>query len=97
MAARLKRLEEAAAAARAEAADPARWGVDPAALALPAQAEVAAVRDHRGRVAHAHRTDVFERLHGRGGLSDGQLAAVRRLARDMGLRAGLFPRPRRTS
>ena len=90
MAARLLRLEQAVAAERAEAADPARWGVDASALALPAQAEVTAVRDGRGRIAHAHRADVFERLHGRGGLSDGQLAAVRRLVRDMGVRAGLF-------
>ncbi len=93
---RLKRLDKqahAAAAERADAATPERWGVAAAALALPANAGVEAVRDGRGRVAHAHRTDVFERLHERGGLSDGQLSAARRLEQDIGLRAGLFRPP----
>ena len=91
--ARLVRLEQAAALERAQAADPRGWGVDAEALALPANRAVATVRDGRGRVSHAHRTDVFERLHERGSLSHGQLAAARRLERDMGLRAGLFRPP----
>ena len=93
---RLKRLDkqaQAAAAERADAATPERWGVAAAALALPANREVEAVRDGRGRVAHAHRADVFERLHERGSLSDGQLCAVRRLEQDIGVRAGLFRPP----
>ncbi len=90
---RLKRLDkqaQAEAAERADAATPDRWGVAADALRLASNASVAAVRDSRGRVAHAHRTDVFERLHERGSLSAGQLAAVRRLEQDIGLRAGLF-------
>ena len=90
---RLKRLDkqaQAEAAERADAATPNRWGVAADALRLAANASVAAGRDSRGRVAHAHRTDVFERLHERGSLSAGQLAAVRRLEQDIGLRAGLF-------
>ena len=93
MAARLARLEAASGAERADAGRPERWGVSVTALALPAHGAVAAVRDGQGRVSHAHRTDVFERLHERGSLSGGQLAAVRRLERDMGLRAGLFRPP----
>jgi hypothetical protein len=91
--ARLDKAVRAAETERAEALDPARWGVAAAALALPAHAEVEARRDGRGRIAHAHRTDVFERLHARGGLSDTELAAARRLARDMALRAGLLRPP----
>ena len=93
---RLKRLDkraQAEAAERADAAVPDRWGVAGETLALPANRAVEAVRDGRGRVAHAHRTDVFERLHERGSLSDGQLSAVRRLEQDIGVRAGLFRPP----
>ena len=88
--ARLVRLAAAEADARLTACAPEAWGVAEAPLALTANREVTAVRDARGRVAHAHRTDVFETLHARGGLSDGQLAAARRLEQDVGLRAGLF-------
>lgn len=91
--ARREKAALAVQAERAEALDPARWGVAGEHLALPAQADVAARRDGRGRVAHAHRTDVFERLHARGGLSDTELAAARRLGRDMALRAGLLRPP----
>ena len=93
---RLKRLDkqaQALAAQRIDAEHPERWGVEASSLALPSNHAVEAVRDSRGRVAHAHRTDVFERLHERGSLSDGQLAAVRRLEQDIGLRAGLFRPP----
>ncbi len=93
---RLKRLDKQAqadATERADAATPERWGVAADALTLPANAAVAAVRDGRGRVSYAHRTDVFERLHERGSLSDGQLTAVRRLEQDVGARAGLFRPP----
>jgi hypothetical protein len=90
---RLRRLEQAADAARADDAHPDRWGVAADQLALERHADVAATRDARGRVAHAHRADVFERLHERGSLSDAQLAAVRRLERDMGVRQGSYGAP----
>jgi hypothetical protein len=88
--ARLDKAVRAAETERAEGrAPPPRGG----GAAAPAHAEVEARRDGRGRIAHAHRTDVFERLHARGGLSDTELAAARRLARDMALRAGLLRPP----
>jgi hypothetical protein len=90
-AARLQRLARAEAEERlSSSAPPETWGVAEAPLALPANAAVTTARDGRGRVAHAHRSDVFERLHGRGALSDAGLAAARRLERDVGLRAGRF-------
>ena len=87
---RLTREGEARAKTRADEARPETWGLDAAALTLPANQAVAAARDGRGRVIAAHRADVFEILHGRGGLSDAQLAAGRRLETDMALRVGLF-------
>jgi hypothetical protein len=87
---RLTREGEARARDKADRARPQTWGVAAQALSLPANQDVEAVRDHRGRVVGAHRTDVFEILHGRGGLSDAELAAARRLETDMGLRARLF-------
>jgi hypothetical protein len=73
-----------------ENARPETWGVALAPLNLPANADVAARTDGRGRVQYAHRVDVFEALHARGGLNDAELAAARRLEQDMGQRAGLF-------
>jgi hypothetical protein len=90
MAERLRRLEATASAERADAGSPERWGVAGEALALPAQADVEALRDARGQVTRAHRVDAFERLHDRGALGAELLAAVRRLERDIGERAGLF-------
>jgi hypothetical protein len=90
---RLRRLEEAADAARADDAHPDRWGVAADQLALERHADVAATRDARGRIAHAHRADVFERMHERGSLSPAQLVAVRRLERDMGVRQGAYWAP----
>jgi hypothetical protein len=87
---RLTREGEARAQDKSDRIRPETWGVAAHALSLPANQDVAAVRDHRGRVINAHRTDVFERLHARGGLSDAQLAAARRLETDMCLRARLF-------
>lgn len=88
--ARLNRDADRRAQARYDDDRPESWGVAPDALRLPANADVEAARDGRGRVTSAHRSDVFERLHARGGLSVAELAAVRRLQGDMGARAGLF-------
>jgi len=73
------------AAERDRARDPANWGVDAAALALPANARVDLATDFRGRVAHARRRDVFDLLHDRGRLSRGAVEAVRRLQSDIAL------------
>ena len=80
--ARLAKDGELRAQAKAEALRPDTWGVDRAPLWLPANADVQAQADARGRVVSAHRTDVFETLHARGGLSEAEL--------NIGLRAGLF-------
>ncbi len=88
--ARLMQDAQARARARADDARPQAWGVAAAPLALPANRDVQAARDGRGRVVHAHRADVFEILHARGGLAEAELKAARRLEADMGLRAGLF-------
>ena len=88
--ARLTKAAELRAQAQAEALRPDTWGVDRAPLTLAANADVQAKTDTRGRVVSAHRTDVFETLHARGGLGEAELAAARRLERDIGLRAGLF-------
>jgi hypothetical protein len=90
----LTRDAEARERARVEGERPDSWGVDPGSLTLPANAEVAVGKDRRGRIVHACRTDVFELLHGRGGLADEELRAARRLEHDVGERAGLFrPEP----
>ena len=85
-------LAEAHTRAQAQAAArrPETWGVAAEPLALAANADVDARRDARGRIAGAHRVDVFEALNARGGLGAPELAAARRLERDIGLRAGLF-------
>jgi len=62
---------------RAEARDPTRWGLDPAALALPANADVETTPEP-GRGVRARRRDVFDRL-----LAGPALEAVRRLQRDL--------------
>lgn len=87
---RLTREGEARAKTKAEQARPETWGLAPDALALPANQAVAAVRDGRGRVVAAYRADVFDILHGRGGLSEIELTAARRLEADMAQRVGLF-------
>jgi hypothetical protein len=62
---------------RAEARDPACWGLDRVALALPANADVEAAPEP-GRGVRARRRDVFDRL-----VAGPALEAVRRLQRDM--------------
>jgi len=71
------------AEARAQARDPASWGVDREAVALPANAAIEAVADPRGRIGRARRRDVFDMFHDRGALSRGALEAVRRLQDDI--------------
>jgi hypothetical protein len=87
---RLVRDAEARAKDKADETRPQTWGLAIEALDLAANAGVEAVRDGRGRVISAHRTDVFEILRARGSLSEAELGAARRLETDMGLRAGLF-------
>jgi hypothetical protein len=62
---------------RAAERDPANWGIDRDALALPANAEVEA-KPEAGRGLRARRRDVFDRL-----VNGPALAAVRRLQRDL--------------
>lgn len=84
----LKRARERAQE-REDRKDPAKWGVDPSALSLPAQADVEGRLDQRGRVFHAYRSDVFDLLFGRKALSEAQHRAARRLEEDVAERAGL--------
>ncbi len=69
--------------ARARERDPTTWGVDPAALALPANADVARGPTVGGRVTRAHRLDVFDLMRTRGRLSAAAVDAVRRLQADI--------------
>ncbi len=71
------------AAERERARDPAAWGLDPAALALAANAAVETRADLAGRVARARRADVFDLFRARGRLGQGALDAVRRLQDDL--------------
>jgi hypothetical protein len=84
----LRRAQERAAA-REAVKHPDRWGVSEDNLTLPTAQSLEARRDGRGRVFHAYRSDVFDLLKGRGGLSDAQHEAARRLERDVAARAGL--------
>ncbi|MGI9169766.1 MAG: hypothetical protein ACR2FH_06245, partial [Caulobacteraceae bacterium] len=63
--------------------DPAQWGINAAALDLAANADVEARPDPAGRAARIRRQDVFDRLRGRGALSQAALDAVRRLQGDI--------------
>ena len=78
---------EAAALRRAQmrldAADPARWGVEPRGLCLMANQDVEAELGGNGAVVRARRQDLWDRLHARGALSDRALAAVRRFESDL--------------
>lgn len=71
------------AAERAKAADPASWGLDTQALALPANLDVTVSPDAVGRPARARRLDVFDLLNARGRLGAAALNAVRRLQDDI--------------
>jgi hypothetical protein len=73
------------AAERERARDPAAWGLDRAAMALPANARVETRADVAGRAVRARRLDVFDALSGRGALSPAALTAVRRLQDDTAL------------
>jgi hypothetical protein len=67
------------------ARDPERWGLDAAALALPANAAVLVKPDIAGRVTRASRQDVFDVFQSRGKLSVGAHEAVRRLQGDIAI------------
>jgi hypothetical protein len=67
------------------ARNPARWGVDPTAMALAANTDVQTTNDFRGRIARASRKDVFDLFHERAGLSRAALDAVRRLQADIAI------------
>lgn len=71
------------AAERARERDPGQWGVDGAALSLPANANVRLATDRTGRISRAFRQDVFETFRARGSLSQAGYAAVRRLQDDI--------------
>jgi hypothetical protein len=68
---------------RARDRDPANWGVAERTLLLAVNAEVETRLDPAGRVVRVRRQDVFDMLHGRGRLTPGALAAVRRLQDDI--------------
>jgi hypothetical protein len=68
---------------RARAQDPANWGLDGEAMALPANADVEIGNDAAHRAVRARRRDVFDLLRARGGLSSRALSAIRRLQEDI--------------
>ena len=71
------------AAERLRAQDPATWGADAEALALPANRAVAVEALPGGRVIRAQRQDVFETFRARGSLSPAGYEAARRLQDDL--------------
>lgn len=73
---------------KADAANPANWGVDHAALSRQPDVRVATSRARPGAVQAARRDDVFDRLLARAALSAKAHAAVRRLDADMTERRG---------
>lgn len=77
-------IAKARAAERARARDPAAWGIDRDALALPANAAVATRTDAAGRIARAARQDVFDLLRARGRLGPAAYDAARLLQADIG-------------
>lgn len=70
---------------RAEARDPATWGLNAAALNLPANGGVDRRGDLAGRTTRARRADVFDLFLGRRSLSQGGHDAVRRLQEDLAI------------
>jgi hypothetical protein len=68
---------------RAREQDVANWGLDSAALAMDANADVETRSDTVGRVVRARRQDVFDLLRARGRLSPAAVDAVRRLQDDI--------------
>lgn len=72
------------AAERLAERDPAQWGVDAAALALPARADVEVLAG-AGPEIRARRRDVFDTFHARGALSAAGREAIRRLQADIAI------------
>jgi hypothetical protein len=65
------------------ARDPAQWGVNAAALELPANDAVEVRPDPARGAARVSRADIFERFRANGGLGQGAHDAVRRLQDDI--------------
>lgn len=76
---------EAARLAYEQRRDPGKWGLNEEALRLAANSEVTDEAETRLKVRRVQRFDVFHLLHARGSLTDGQLAAVRRMQDDMSI------------
>ncbi len=70
---------------RAAERDPANWGLDPAALKLPANADVETRPGAGRKLLRARRVDVFDLFAARGRLSPLAVGAVRRLQADVAL------------
>ena len=86
----LRRAAEERAQRRRDEKDPATWRVSAELIQLPTSADVAIVRGAREKILAARRSDPFDLLHGaKGGLSDEQHRAARRLFRDWCLRSGV--------
>lgn len=88
LAARIAREAENAAARRA---DPGRWGEEPMTAEREAKLRdkgFDVVLDLRRRIVRAHKQDIWASLFSRDALTQEQHDAVRRLQRDMILRAG---------
>lgn len=83
------RQAEGRAKERARAKSPGQWGISPEHLALEAANDVASIEAPGRRIQTARRHDVFDLLHSRRGLDDGQHQAARRMMRDATVRAGL--------
>ncbi|MGH6991963.1 MAG: hypothetical protein ACRED8_13520 [Caulobacteraceae bacterium] len=82
LARRSARLALAEAAEKESAHDPARWGIDPAHLSLPANQGVE-IAGEPARPRRVRRQDVFDLFFSRGALSESALLAVRRLQADI--------------
>lgn len=77
---------EAARLAYLRRRDPAQWGANEAAMALPANAAVRDEAETRTKVRRLARFDAFALLKSRGSLSDEQVGAVRRLESEIAVR-----------
>ena len=87
-AAHAERRARERAAEREAAKKPETWGVNEAALSLPANETVELVHDARKRVQTGWRTDVFQRFHRVGRLTLDHMRAVDRLQKQMEARRG---------
>jgi hypothetical protein len=77
------------AAEREAEKNPATFGVNEKAMSEAQNDAVATIRNKRGKVIHAYRSDVFDLLMSRNGLSVCEHEAARKLQADIATRAGL--------